>query len=86
MATRNAKPVTFKEGPDDFHHVMLRIDARDGLTVQLRQNAHESDEVAEASDPVAKLPASALGGITAKQFRATLDALVTHLRGKAGVL
>lgn len=91
MATRNAAPIVFKEGPDDFDFVMLRVRAeRDGmpggLEVSLRQSPVGPGDPVEARDLLADVPERALRGVSRKQLRAALDGIVTHLRGKAGVL
>ena len=87
MAHRNVKHV-YKEGADDFDFLMLRVNARNGgkLEVMLRQTDVDGCEPVEASDPLAAIPDSAFRRITREQFRAALDGIVAHLRGKAGIV
>lgn len=91
MVTRTAPPIVFKEGPDDFDFVMLRVrapraGAPGGIEVMLRQSPDGAGDPAEASDLLSDVPDGALRGISHKQLRAALDGIVTHLRGKAGIL
>lgn len=91
MATRTAPPIVFKEGPDDFDFVMLRVRAPHdghpgGIEVMMRQSPAGPGDPVEARELLDAVPDGALRGVSRKALRAALDGIVTHLRGKAGVM